>query len=332
MDSVDHYATVDTTEKWTSEDSYGGPDVDAAHPRTGVAALEGSLSNRRIRYGLSGTPQTVIVGFAFRPSGYRHTTLLNLSALGTSQIYLSTYEGGQIAAYRASDNFLGAAYAVLHQDIYSFIEVKATIDDAPGGALQVRVNEELVLDLAGIDTSHDETFVDTVSFVGFPGRSVYFDDIYICDDAGAVNNDFLGDCQVEVLMPDGAGNYAQWTPSAGANYENVDEIPPNDDSDYNESSTLNQIDTHSFPALALLSSGSILGVQSLINARKTDAGLRTIRPKFRISGSDYSGANRNLDVDYKYHTEIFEENPDTGVAWTIADFVAGIEHGYELMA
>ena len=62
-----------------------------------------------------------------------------------------------------------------------------------------------------------------------------YDDWYVCDNSGPVNNNFLGDVQVGLLLPNAAGDAAGWTGSGGgAHYGYVDENPLDSDASYVE--------------------------------------------------------------------------------------------------
>src|SRR5262249_36678260 len=143
---------------------------------------------------------------------------------------------------------------------FNYIEVKITISDTVG-VVTVRVNGTSTgwLALTSQDTQNGGPSTITNIILGgdlvtnASNAPSHFDDVVILDTTGAVNNDFLGDCRVEAIFPNGAGNYAQWTPSTGSNFQNVDENPPNDDSDYNSSSTAGQIDTFNYSNLSVTS-------------------------------------------------------------------------------
>jgi hypothetical protein len=135
---------------------------------------------------------------------------------------------------------------------------------------------------------------------------------------------------VELLLPSGAGAETQWTPSAGSNYQNVDENPENGDTDYNKSNTVGQVDTYAMANLVSVA-GLIYGVQYLEYARKDNAGTRTIAPVARIGGADYLGSNVNLSDSYAYTREIKELSPATAAAWTISEINA-MEFGVKVTA
>jgi hypothetical protein len=61
--------------------------------------------------------------------------------------------------------------------------------------------------------------------------------------------------------------------------------------------------------------------------RKDDAGSADLYSVIRTGGTDYVGSGISLPNTYTFHTDILETNPDTAVAWTVAD-INNIEGGY----
>lgn len=88
-------------------------------------------------------------------------------------------------------------------------------------------------------------------------------DFYLCDSAGlAPYNTWLNEIQIECKLPTGdSPTWTEWTPLGGGNhYGKVDEVPPNDDTDY-VSAPVNKKDAYTFPALTN-AVGNVLAVQT----------------------------------------------------------------------
>lgn len=151
-----------------------------------------------------------------------------------------------------------------------------------------------------------------------------FDDIYICDGSGAENNDFLGNLSVECLRPNGAGSSAQFTPSAGSNYQNVDDTDEdgNDgDTTYNAADADGETDLYAMESLA--TAGEIVGVQVQADVRVTEGNPR----KFRLLAREGTTTGESGDLtilhpEYRHRRAIFEENPDTNNLWTESEINA----------
>ncbi len=111
--------------------------------------------------------------------------------------------------------------ANIQDDTWYYLELKATAADS-GGTVIVRLDGVEVINFTG-DTDIDNSYrYGNVLLRTVSSDEVQFDDWYVCDDTGSTNNDFLGDCRVEVLTPnsDASGN---WTAnSGGSRYGMVD--------------------------------------------------------------------------------------------------------------
>jgi hypothetical protein len=140
-----------------------------------------------------------------------------------------------------------------------------------------------------------------------------------------------GQARVITKLPTGDGANTGWTAvGAAADWQCVDENPNTGDTDYISSSTLNQRDSFTFPALGV--TGTVLGVGVTMVARKDDAGARSIRGHTRVAATDYDGpADLTLATTYAVYQHLWETNPNTGVAWTVGG-VDGAEFGVKLTA
>lgn len=328
MDGMDAYATAQMYLRWTSGGSF---DVHAANGRRGGNALRNNDTNGQIRKVFGGTATTIIAGFAFQQQ-ILGRSICTFQEGSTIHVDLRTDAGGHLVVTR-NGTVLATSTATISATVWNYFEIKATISDTVG-AITVRLNSVAVITATGLDTRNGGTgFIDTLLFgqAGILAAGAdHYDDVYICDTTGAVNNDFLGDVRCEVLLPSGAGAHTDFTPSAGSNYQNVDDATPNDDTDYNSSSTAAQKDTFAYGNLSA-ATGTLYAVQHLLYRRKDDAGARTMRPVARISATDYPGATVGMPSSYDYDAQIVEQSPASSAAWTVTE-VNAAEFGYELVA
>lgn len=335
VDSFDHYATADIVKKWTA---LTGTVTIGAFGRNGTNGIRcggGAVSKT-----LPATKVTLISGMAIKlPAGYpSDAPLIEFRDGATSQIgvYFNSSYQMKIKRNGAGGTTLATGTTVLSAGVYYYIELKAKIDNTTG-TTEVHINgaAEAALTLTGQDTQQSaNAYADNVSFgnTGFGGGlNNDQDDFYINDDAGSANNDFLGDIRVQYIAPDGAGGVTQWTPSAGSNYQNVDETAPDDDTTYNSDATIGDRDTYTLGALSP-STATIKGIQMITYARKDDAGTRTICPVIRISSTNYDQSNLpNLTTSYQYLPLVVEVSPATSVAFTLSE-VNGMEAGVKTVA
>lgn len=112
------------------------------------------------------------------------------------------------------------------------------------------------------------------------------------------------------------GATTNFTPSTGTNHAAlVDESPPNDDTDYNQSSNVGDLDLYEITDMAH-TPASIFGVQINLNAKKDDAGTRSIAGVVRSGGTNYEGGAQALSTSYAYYLDVRETDPDTSAPWT----------------
>ena len=212
--------------------------------------------------------------------------------------------------------------------------MKQTIASTVGpGQVVLRVNEQVVGTNA---TSFDGRFqhqggfgivqdadvlCDTVSLCGVqsgfdlgPGR---WDDLYVLDLSGSVNNDFLGDMRVEAIFPTAPGSHTDFTPiGSGANWSAVDDATIDGDTTYVSGNAIGQMDTYNFADLSSVPS-TIKAFQLSMVMRKDDAGGRIVSTQIRSGGNDYtSGRRLSVGDQYALYLDVWNQNPDGEVAWT----------------
>jgi len=234
-----------------------------------------------------------------------------------------------VVARRGDENgtILGSTSVSLAIDTWYWLEIRLLCADS-GGRLVVKLDGATMVDYTG-DTKNGGTSsnIDSVQVFGSGGSS-RIDDFYGLDATGSSPyNTFLGDCKVVTLAPSGAGATTGMTPSTGANYTCVDELPYSA-TDYVTGAT-GQKDTY---ALTDLPSGisSVLAVQANAIAKKSDAGALSVKNVVRSSSTDYAGtATAILPTDTTVST-IRTTDPATSTTWTTSG-VNALEVGAEVV-
>lgn len=203
------------------------------------------------------------------------------------------------------------------------------------GAVTLWIDGEEQFNQSSIDTSDGATNISTytqlrisTSVAANVSQFIWLDDIVVWDDSGS---DFTGALpnrihRIDTLRPDGAGAAADFTPSAGSNFQNVDEAELDGDTTYNESATTGHIDSLTYDALDW-NVDEIFGV-NLVSIAKYDSGSANFRNKTRISSTYYNGGTVALGAAYVPIETIWEDSPATGNNWTKSE-VDGAEFGYE---
>ena len=249
---------------------------------------------------------------------------------GTSHLLVELTAANKIIVKRGDGTTLATGTTTITNATWFYLQIKAKIHDTTG-SVQIKVNGTDEINISGVDTRNGATGVVDNIWMGESSQREY-DDMVFMDTSGSSLNDFLLERRIETLLVDGAGATTQWTPSAGANFENVDDPISgiDDDTTYNKSSTTGQKDTFSFGNLSGIA-GTISAVQVNMVTRKDDAGLHSVKPVVRHSGTDYDGTEVFLPEQYVYKRQVYTTNPGTSAAWTVAN-VNAAQFGYKLIS
>lgn len=288
--------------------------------------------------GITLTPGPIIVGFAFKPPGTGVFCGLTDPAANGLNVMLRRDAGGEITVVRSGgQTVLGTSAAgVLPVGAWSYVEVKATFSNTIGTVV-VRVNGVQVLNLSGLDTiDSSSTGVTTLvlgAAVSVATTGAVFDDVYIANAVGTVNNDFLGELTVEHLRP-AADDTAQWLGSDGNstnNFDLVDEAGTYNGADYVASSTVGQRDLYTPTASARATTSPVLGVVVAAVAQKSDSGTRTVKldVKEGSGGTVRQSVELGLPTSFGELLAVFERKGD-GSQFTIAD-VNNLRMGMEVV-
>lgn len=275
--------------------------------------------------------QEFVFGMGFQTDGISgNKAIIGFRDAGTDQVTVYVDTDGSIKVYRGQGaTLLGtSATGLITDNVWYHIEGKFKIDNSTG-TFEIKVGGVSVLSDTGVDTQNTaNAYMNRIHFGYASAENRYIDDLYILDTTGTENNDFLGDCRIETIRPEGVGNSTDFTPSTGANWENVDDTFPDDDSTYNYHAPQGLPGTDLFAMEDLTTiSGEIFAIQPVMYTRKDDAGSVNLSSVIRTGGADYVGSGISLPDAYVFHTDILELNPDGDVDWTVTT-VNAVEGGY----
>lgn len=325
IDGFDTYTTL--TQRWTI-----GTDgsIIAGAARTGAAGYRTGNVASRLTMTID-AQGTWILGVGFRTSaiGAHNTGPLATVDSGTVQGDTAMTALGVLTVKRGA-TVVATGTTPLLANVYYYLEFKHIIANA-AGTLELRVNGAVNVTFAG-DTQ--ETANATANQIavggGIPGGvTTDYDDLYILDGQAGLN-DYLGDRQVAYGLASGVGNSAQWTPSAGANWQNVDEAAPDDDTTYNSSATATQKDTFAFTWAGMPASSTVDGIQIGLRLRDEAAGVSNIHRIIYEAPTENNGAEIDPGTSYATVLEILENDPIAGGGgspFTRANLLAA-EFGY----
>jgi len=332
LSGTDGYPTAGIGQYW--EVFNGSVAVEIGSGRFGgnsINAPQNSAANANFARNIPATTD-LIIGFAFNPSATasNNNTICRLLTGSTLQCELRLNTAGTLSVTRNNNALTnGTSTATIPTNAWSYIEWKVTIADSiAANSCQVRLNggtTPIINVAAGQDTKNaTASTADRVSFGTSAGtlsvnRTWRFADFYIISQDSTAPNDWLGDVRVDTIRPNAPGSSTQWSPLAGANWENL--ISNDGDDSYVETSTSGHLDLYTAENLPS-TPASIHGLKVSTLARKTDAGTREIQTAIRTGGNNFFGDNFALGNSYQYVSTRYALNPDTAAAWTKAQIDA----------
>ncbi len=319
-DSFDHYNTL--SQKYSNVT--GTVSVSSTAARSGAAGLLVNVNGSGQQNFSSRA--TYIVGFAHNMRSFNTppAVLVSLQDSGSVQIRLQMDVAGVLTVLRGA-SAIASATLLVSLTAWHYIEIKATIDPS-AGVVVVNVDGIQYISFSGNTRSTTNSSVNQVVFGEPAGTNVVYwmDDIYICDNAGSVNNDFLGDLVVKALLPTGNGTQNNFaiggTAPAATNWQSVNENPPDDNTTYVKDGVAGDIDRYTYGALGI--TGNVKAVVVNLRAEKDDAGTRTIRAATK-SGLTVGDNGSDFTLSFSSYADfqgIFETDPNTpGTAWTVTN-------------
>lgn len=282
----------------------------------GNYCLDINFTSEYIQKNITATDE-MYFAFLYRPT-----------SVGNSEQMLTVYNSGTVLchllreattgfpkAYRDIANVLATGSEAMGINTTYLVEVYIKIADA-GGRFVVKIDNITDIDFTG-DTKPDaNTQFDRVRLGYGPSAGfscfAYFDN-FIMDDAG-----WIGDTKIQAVVPTGAGTTTGWTPSAGNNWECVDEKPAND-ADYVSINAIDTVDTYAAGNMAgVISEVKCVQVQS---RAKTDGSPTPTNLKLvvRSGGTDYLSGDKAVLATAKSLWNLWENNPADAAAWEEAD-------------
>jgi len=215
--------------------------------------------------------------------------------------------------------------SVVANDTWVYLEVELVISASVGTAT-VSANGTQIGSFSGDNfptLATAGTFIGTWSSLRHlalhsaptPFLDVRMLDLYLFDRAGSRNNAKIGPHEVNRLVPTGAGASTGWTPSAGANWAAVDEVPPDDDTTYVSASTAGTRDAYVFESVP--AGVDPPGVTVSLYAKKTGAGSAALKPS--ILGQDGPNAIGLVQDTYRYLSQPYDTNPADSQPFESAD-------------
>jgi hypothetical protein len=195
LDGFDSYTNPSdaTAGKWSSGN--------ISQVVTGRLADFGAISNSLGRPFAAAS--TIFIGAAVQVTSYSvfGFDVFNFyDSLQNLQIKLAVDSFGRLLVYRGGSTLIGFSSTFIPLNTWHYLEFSVHVGTGTSGAYIVRINNQIVLQNTGCDTQ--DTADTTVSAVKIGGNNnVTYDDLYITNSSGSINNGFMGDMRIETLYP-----------------------------------------------------------------------------------------------------------------------------------
>jgi hypothetical protein len=300
---------------------------------SGVSGAHGRVynTNNALLYRDLGSSQTSIgARMRFQSVGsVEQAGLITVSNGADTQARIRLNSNGSIQVFRgpgSSSVTSASSSGLVVADTWYWIEAAAFIDNT-AGSFRARLwsgnGSTLLADLnvTGADTQYEATSTTNRVYFGYTQSSgTYVDDVSI-----DTNKSLLGPSRVEVLYPNAAGSFAQFTRTGTdllVNYLQVNEAVK--DTASSVTSSLAQWDSYNFSNRTI--SGTPLAVQPWAIAVRVTGGADPVlfRLPLLINRIGFEGATHSTTggTCCQGKGDVWYFNPATGAAWTDADINA----------
>jgi len=343
IDGFESYANAaDMIQVYPASSNHGNITFPTTGRRAGTKCLDwdAGYTNAYLRSPIDAntfaSSEYAILGFAFKVKGSGNYELdINLDNNGQGGMALE-FDGnssGIILVKRSGVSLSTIGNISYELDTWNYFEVKCKIGNGTDGHIVARLNEQEMINWVGDNYYSGATGFQISRFQAHLHNywDIQIDDLYIAGSNGSYNNDFLGDVRIDAIHPNGAGNHTDLTPSAGNNYDCVNEAIV-DESDYVEGINIGDIDSYSYADVPTdLDDTGIYGI-CLRNISQRTAGSDNIKidALVRTGSTDYNSASELSLTDTWYTKDfIFEKDPSDSGDWTKAKINA-CEFGMEV--
>lgn len=281
---------------------------------------------------LGTTKSTFILGAYYKIGTLSDSNeFLSFNDGATNQVEIRARVDGSIAVYRDTTLIAQSALGLISANTWFNLGIKITFSQTVG-QVTVKLGETVIINTAAnLDTCNTANeYIDSFRLWS-NGGDVFIDHLYWADTSGSGITDITQGLRITTLYPIANGVSAQFTPSAGSNYQTVDEAQLVGTTDYNDSTTIGHIDT--FDMTTYAGSSTIKALQITGAVQNPDAGTVVMRTVLR-SGTvpaNTEGADFTASATIKGMSTLYETEPIDAVAWTTSS-VNAAESGYKYQA
>ena len=228
--------------------------------------------------------------------------------------YLKVYRGATLLATSSAP--MGVVGG-----IWYYYEMKVKCNSTVG-TYEVQFNGTTVIGLVGTGANTKggtNNYHDVVKLQASAWTIPCWDDFYICDGSGSINNTLLGPQQVKAIWLKANGDTNDWSVGAGSglHYTLTDENPPDDNTTYVYSRVSGARELYQLDPSPI--TDNISGVQVNFTIRVDDIENKSYAASVRSGGNTVDSVLPSLtSPNYSDTHYIQETDPLTGNSWTKA--------------
>lgn len=212
------------------------------------ASNQNSGGYLRVYVNIATLPGATIQLVRFSSTANAHLASLRLTSTGT------------LTLNAANNSQVGSASSALSTGTWYRLELKCDATNATG-TVDGRIDG---VSFASGNNSSRGSWARALVGAITPNSTcdIFFDDWAVNDSSGSSQTSFPGSGKIIHLKPNAAGDANSWLKTAGGagdsnNYQLVDEVPPNDATDYVQSGTLNDKDLYNVDASGVGASDTV---------------------------------------------------------------------------
>lgn len=330
IDSFDHYATGNITEKWNAQigvyGPYTAPSITTAAGRRGNGL---ALTNGGVVYKSFADSAIISVGFIWRTSSVVNRRIAALRDEEINQVYLQLSSLGKIQVFRGNGTLLGSSSQTISATKFYHIEMRIAVGSTTG-SVTLNINGQVAL---GFSASPANTQVSSLArantlSLGDPtnnNATCHYDDVFV------TTGDMLGPQYVDVLRTNGDVVGGDMSPvGVSSSYQAMDDTTPDGDSTYVYSPTsgVGGVNFCQFENFRDAESGAISAVALHTYGRKEYGNTRAFSHGLYPGTFDGSGGSTQyfrdltyVEAEYAYHSDYYTTNPGSmgglGGSWTV---------------
>lgn len=262
---------------------------------------------------------TLIVGFGFFQDAFTASNIVFRFWDGASvQGALEMRTDGTFKYYRGNGStLLGTTSGSISASTWTYVEIKVTFHGSTG-TVDIWFDGSNVLSLTGQNTSQSgNAFATGVMWQWSPFSADHttYDDIYVLDGTGSINNARLGARIIKMIVPASDAGTNQFTPDSGSNHYDRLTENPQDTTSYLEDDTTGHRELFGMGVLQL---ATVAGLQMNVVGKVTDNTVYSLKNSIHTGGGTDSddAAQSMADANYQTLSRVVETNPETSALWT----------------